>query len=54
MRSIKNSRQFIKGLQEWFDPAYESHSALRATWDKGNGVKITIDGIAKKAVWIIK
>ena len=56
IKTLKNSFQFYKGLQEWFDPAYEPHFAQRSfvRGRGGSGVKITIDGIAKKTIWIIR
>ena len=56
IKTLKNSFQFYKGLQEWFDPAYEPHFAQRGfvRGRGGSGVKITIDGIARKTVWIIR
>ena len=57
---IKSTFQFYKGLQEWFDPAYEPHFARYRTvpgFVRGrgeSGVKITIEGIAKKTVWIVR
>ena len=60
IKTLKNSFQFYKGLQEWFDPAFEPHFARYRTVPGfvrgrgGSGVKITIDGIARKTVWIIR
>lgn len=53
IKTLKSSFQLYKGLQEWFDPATEPHFAQRS-FVRGKGVKITIDGIAKKTVWIIR
>lgn len=53
IKTLKNSFQFYKGLQEWFDPATEGNPYIRSK-NQEVRVKITLDGIAKKTVWIIR
>jgi hypothetical protein len=52
-KTLSNSFKFYKGLQEWFDPATEGSPYIRSK-TQGVRVKITLDGIARKTVWIVK
>lgn len=53
IKTLKSSFQIYKGLQEWFDPATEGSPYLRSK-NQEVRVKITLDGVAKKTVWIIR
>ncbi len=53
IKTIKSSIQFYKGLQEWFDPAYEGNP-YKNKYGEHASVTIKISGIATKTVYIVR